>query len=514
MMPERQKTALISVWDKQNLDQLVTDLVSNDYRILSTGGTAKKLQEHGVDVVEISRYTGFPELFDGRVKTLHPKVMGGILARRDVDADQMQEHDIHAIDLVVVNLYPFVETISRANCTLEEAIENIDIGGITLIRAAAKNHAHVLIVVDPEDYDEVCRRISSDQVDDVYRREMAAKAFRTTTAYDAAIAEYLTSNQSFPERLTLTGNLQDVLRYGENPHQDAAFYRFAGKSGGSVSNTVQHQGKELSFNNIADTDAALTCANSFKEPACAIVKHANPCGVAIGANIRSAYHKAFKCDPTSAFGGVIAFNKPLDGETMASILENQFAEVVVAPSVEDEAVENAKRRKQLRLLEVGSPDIDRTEFNVRTVGGGFLVQTADQLTPLQQPLNVVTQRTPNVTEITDLEFAWNVAQFVKSNAIVFCKDGATKGIGAGQMNRVLSVRIAHVRAQEEELLGDGLVMASDAFFPFRDGIDEAAKAGVTAVIQPGGSIRDDEVVAAANEHGMAMIFTGERHFKH
>ena len=513
-MPERKKTALISVWNKQCLEQLATALDTDDYRILSTGGTATTLREIGLEVVEISTYTGFPELFDGRVKTLHPKVLGGILARPEMDFEQMQTHDVHAIDLVVVNLYPFVETISRPNCTLEEAIENIDIGGITLMRAAAKNHAHVLIVVDPEDYDEVCTRITSDQVDNEYRRKMAAKAFRATTAYDAAIAEYLTSQQSFPERLTLTGNLQDVLRYGENPHQDAAFYRFVGKSGGTVSNRIQHQGKELSFNNIADTDAALACATSFKEPACAIVKHANPCGVAIGANIKTAYLKAFKCDPTSAFGGVIAFNNPLDGETMASILENQFAEVVVAPSVKDESVEIAKKRKQLRLLEVGSPDIDRTEFNVRTVSGGFLVQSADRLTPLQQPLNVVTQRTPNVTEITDLEFAWNVAQFVKSNAIVFCNDGATKGIGAGQMNRVLSVRIAHVRAQEEELLGDGLVMASDAFFPFRDGIDEAAKAGVTAVIQPGGSIRDDEVIAAANEHGMAMIFTGERHFKH
>ena len=513
-MPERKKTALISVWNKQCLEQLATALNKDDYRILSTGGTATTLREIGIEVVEISTYTEFPELFDGRVKTLHPKVLGGILARRKVDAAQMQEHDIHAIDLVVVNLYPFVETIKRADCTLEEAIENIDIGGISLIRAAAKNHAHVLIVVDPEDYDEVCVRISSDQVNNKYRRMMAAKAFRATTAYDAAIAEYLTSQQSFPERLTFTGNLQDVLRYGENPHQDAAFYRFAGESGDSVSNRIQHQGKELSFNNIADTDAALACALSFKEPACVIVKHANPCGVGIDANIERAYHKAFQCDPTSAFGGVIAFNRPLDGQTMSTILENQFAEVVAAPSMEREAVENAKKRSQLRLLEVGSTDSQGSEFNIRTVSGGFLVQTADRLTPLQQPLNIVTRRTPNVTEITDLEFAWNVAQFVKSNAIVFCKDGATKGIGAGQMNRVLSVRIAHTRAQEEELLGDGLVMASDAFFPFRDGIDEASKAGVTAVIQPGGSIRDDEVIAAANEHGMAMIFTGERHFKH
>ena len=343
---------------------------------------------------------------------------------------------------------------------------------------------------------------------------MAAKAFRAAAAYDTAIGEYLTRDDSFPEKLTITADLHNSLRYGENPHQDAAFYRFAHVMGGTIGNVVQHQGKELSFNNIADTDAALACVQRFKEPACVIVKHANPCGVAIDINIQRAYEKAFACDPTSAYGGIIAFNKPLDATTLSAIIKNQFAEVIVAPLIEVEALAVAKKRKQLRLLEVGPADSQGDWLHVRTVGGGFLVQTTDHMTPLRQPLNIVTERSPNVTEITDLEFAWNVSQFVKSNAIVLSNDGATKGIGAGQMNRVLSVRIAHIRAEEEGMLTEGLVMASDAFFPFRDGIDEAAKANVTAVIQPGGSIRDEEVIEAANEHGMAMIFTGERHFKH
>ena len=508
------KTALVSVSDKQNLEILATKLREYGYHILSTGGTARAIAKLGIEVEEVSDYTGSPELFNGRVKTLHPKIMGGILARRDVDANEMLVNGISGLDIVVVNLYPFVETIERPDCTREDAIENIDIGGISLIRAAAKNHKDVLVVVDPNDYDEVCDRIANNRIDQDFRAKMAAKGFRVTASYDAAIAEYLTGKESFPETLNLSAELKDVLRYGENPHQKAAYYRRTHASSGTTGRITQYQGKELSFNNIADTDAALTCVRSFDEPACVIVKHANPCGVAIGESIQGAYTNAFKCDPTSAFGGVIAFNRAIDGDMMATIIQNQFAEVIVAPVVGQDAIKAAQKRKQLRLLEVGEFDTVTDQFNVRSVGGGFLVQTSDQITPLEKTLDIVTERQPSEAELRDLEFAWTVVQHVKSNAIVFSKNGATKGIGAGQMNRVLSVRIAHIRAEDEGLLEPGFVMASDAFFPFRDGIDEAAKAGVTAVIHPGGSIRDEEVVQAANEHSMTMVVTGERHFKH
>jgi len=506
--------ALLSVSDKTGITELAETLVAAGVEILSTGGTFKALQDASIAVTEISSYTGFPELMDGRVKTLHPKIHGGILGRRHLDSEAMQAHDIPPIDLVVVNLYPFAQTIAQADCSEERAIENIDIGGPTMLRAAAKNHRDVLVVVDPADYAEVSAAFSDD-IDLAMRRRYAVKAFRHTAQYDATISGYLGADELLPDTISLTFNKLDGLRYGENPHQQAAFYKeAAGTASGNIASYRQLQGKALSYNNIADTDAALECVKIFSEPACVIVKHANPCGVAVAQTIRAAYDKAFATDPTSAFGGIIAFNRPLDGATLAPILEQQFVEVVIAPGVSDDAVNVAKAKKNLRLLSCGDFDGSARGLEFKRVGGGLLLQSADELCLDEAALSVVTTKQPSEAQMRDLMFAWKVAWFVKSNAIVYARDLHTVGVGAGQMARITSARIAAMKATEAGLQVPGSVMASDAFFPFRDGIDAAAGEGITAVIQPGGSMRDAEVIDAANEHDIAMVFTGVRHFRH
>ena len=507
------RRALLSVSDKSGLGELGVALAGHDVEMLSTGGTYRALEQAGVAVTEVAAHTGFPEMMDGRVTTLHPKIHGGILGRRGVDADIMASNDIAAIDLVVVNLYPFEATIAREDCTRELAIENIDIGGPAMLRSAAKNHADVLVIVDPADYAELAERIDNGTVDRPYRERMAAKAFRHTASYDAAIAGYLTDD-AFPETLTLSYERRESMRYGENPHQKAAFYTERSPAAGTVAALEQHQGKALSYNNVADTDAALECVKVFEEPACVIVKHANPCGVATADSAASAYEAAFATDPTSAFGGIIAFNRPLDARTMERIVDKQFAEVVVAPEIGEGVDAVAKRRKNLRLLSTGALEGRGRGREFKRVGGGLLVQDPDELGFEPAQLEVVTQREPTAAERADLQFAWRVAWFVKSNAIVFARDQHTIGVGAGQMSRVVSAKIARLKAEEEGLEVRGAVMASDAFFPFRDGIDTAAEAGITAVIQPGGSVRDDEVIKAADEHGIAMLFTGIRHFRH
>jgi phosphoribosylaminoimidazolecarboxamide formyltransferase/IMP cyclohydrolase len=507
--------ALISVSDKKGLAELGCALADAEIEVLSTGGTYAALETEGVRVTEVAQHTGHPEIMDGRVKTLHPKIHGGILGRRAIDAETMAEHGIDAIDLVVVNLYPFAKTIAQPDCTEETAIENIDIGGPAMLRSAAKNHQDVLVVVDPDDYAEVVEALSSDTIDTAMRRRYAVKAYRHTAQYDATIAAYLGADEPFPEALSLTFNRIDELRYGENPHQAAAFYREAGSADhGVIASYAQLQGKALSYNNVADTDAALECVKVFEQPACVIVKHANPCGVAMGADILAAYNKAFATDPTSAFGGIIAFNRPLDGATLDVILEGQFVEVVIAPEVDEDAVEVAKRRKNVRLLACGRLVDTSRGLEYKRVGGGLLVQSADELCLDEQAMRVVTEAQPSNEQMRDLMFAWKVGWFVKSNAIVYAKDEQTIGVGAGQMARVTSARIAAIKAQDADLTVAGSVMASDAFFPFRDSIDAAASAGITAIIQPGGSVRDPEVIDAANEAGIAMVFTGIRHFRH
>ncbi len=513
--------ALISVSDKTGLVEFARGLSEAGIALVSTGGTYRQLAEAGIEVTEISAHTGFPEIMDGRVKTLHPKVHGGILARRGEDEAVMQEHGIEPIDLVVVNLYPFRETIRKPGCTPGEAIENIDIGGPAMIRAAAKNHAHVGVVTAPEDYDSVLAELrdSANRLSIGLRRRLARRAFAHTSAYDAAIANYLATQieeaPAFPPEFFFHSVKAQDLRYGENPHQRAAFYRDPDAPSGCIASAVQHQGKELSFNNINDTDAALECVKSFSEPACVIVKHANPCGVARADNPRMAYDLAHRTDPTSAFGGIIAFNRAVDGETVSEIIERQFVEVIVAPEYSADALRIAADRKNLRLLSTGSADASTVvATDVRTVTGGLLVQDADIRQVTRDELRVVTEREPDEAELEDLLFAWKVAHFVKSNAIVYARELCTVGIGAGQMSRVDSARIAIIKAQTAKLEVRGSVMASDAFFPFRDAIDAAAEAGVRAIIQPGGSMRDDEVIAAANEAGIAMVFTGIRHFRH
>lgn len=508
------KNALLSVSNKQGIQELARFLTNCGCEVFSTGGTGDVLRKAAIPYTELSDYTGFPELMNGRVKSLHPLVHGGILSRRNLDRAEARQHGITEFDLVVVNLYPFTETICQEGSTWEDAIENIDVGGPAMIRAAAKNHDHVLVVTDPVDYQEVCRRIENANIDECYRREMAAKAFRFTALYDASIAEYFGDSELFPELLGLQYRRKSHLRYGENPHQKAALYE---RESGHQSNTVtlrQIQGKQLSFNNVADADSAMECAMAFETPACVIVKHENPCGVAIGGDAIEAYERAFATDPTSTYGGIVAFNVPLDAETLKQVIENQFVEVLIAPSVSDDAVELAKSRKNLRLLEVSEVPERSKELQVKQVSGGLLVQEADIAETALEDLECVTVRKPSQEEIEDLQFAWRVARFVKSNAIVLAKNQQTIGIGAGQMSRVVSARVASMRAREEGLDKEGCVMASDAFFPFRDGIDSAAKNGVTAVIQPGGSVRDDEVIEAANEHGMAMVLTHMRHFRH
>jgi len=514
--------ALISVSDKTGVVEFARGLHEAGVEILSTGGTARLLQENGIEVTEVSDYTGFPEMMDGRVKTLHPKIHGGILGRRDLDEVVMAEHGILPIDLVAVNLYPFEQTVADPDCDLETAIENIDIGGPTMIRAAAKNHHDVAVVVDPLDYAAVLSEMKQHDgaLTDETRFRLAVKTFEHTARYDGAIANYLGTlefngeKHDFPNTINLQFRQVQAMRYGENPHQKAAFFVEHELAEASVATARQLQGKELSYNNIADTDAALECVKQFDEgPACVIVKHANPCGVALGGNLLEAYDRAYQTDPESAFGGIIAFNRELDGETAAAIVERQFVEVIIAPRVSAEAAEAVAAKKNVRLLECGEwPESPAQRLDFKRVNGGLLVQDADLA--LYNELTVVTKRAPTEEEMADLLFTWRVAKFVKSNAIVYGKDRMTIGVGAGQMSRVNSARIAAIKAEHAGLEVEGSVMASDAFFPFRDGIDNAAQAGIRAVIQPGGSMRDEEVIAAADEHGMAMVFTGMRHFRH
>ena len=516
------KRALLSVSDKTGLIDFARALSAQGIELLSTGGTAKAIRDAGLPVKDVSEFTGFPEMLDGRVKTLHPKVHAGILAVRDNDAHvaTMNEHGLGYIDLVCVNLYPFVQTVSKPH-TLDDAIENIDIGGPAMVRSSAKNYKHVAIVTDPADYagliDEM--KTNGSALGDATRFNLARKAFTHTAQYDGHISNYLTSlnaeggKDQFGEKLTLQFSRAQTCRYGENPHQNGAFYVESNAPAGTSATSRQIQGKELSYNNIADTDAALECVKTFDAaPACVIVKHANPCGVAYGDNLLDAYNRAYQTDPESAFGGIIAFNGRLDGETAKTIVERQFVEVIIAPEVSPEASEAVAAKKNVRLLECGAWSGSVSQMDMKRVAGGLLVQDADIL--LHGELKVVTKRAPTPKEMEDLLFAWRIAKFVKSNAIVYARDRMTIGVGAGQMSRVNSARIAAIKAEQANLVVPGSVMASDAFFPFRDGLDNAAAAGITAVIQPGGSMRDEEVIAAADEHGIAMVFTGVRHFRH
>ena len=522
------RRALISVSDKTGIVSFAKSLHNAGIEILSTGGTYKLLKAEQIPAIEIADYTGFPEMMDGRVKTLHPKVHGGILARRDIDQAVMEEHKIPPIDLVVVNLYPFEATVANPDCDLPTAIENIDIGGPTMLRAAAKNNAWVGVIVNPSDYDRVLAELKENNgaLSAATRFDLAVRTYEHTAAYDAAIANYLgqrvpsgAEDETLPAAFPRTYSMQFVksqdMRYGENPHQKAAFYVEKNPQEASISTAVQLQGKALSYNNIADTDAALECVKSFSDPACVIVKHANPCGVAVASDIGRAYDLAFQTDPTSAFGGIIAFNRELDASTAKAIVERQFTEVIIAPSITAEALKVVAAKQNVRVLSCGQwAATPQHAFDYKRVNGGLLVQDRDIHQITAADLKVVSKRQPSPQEIEDLLFAWKVAMFVKSNAIVYCKDKQTIGIGAGQMSRVYSARIAGIKAAAEKLEVRGSVMASDAFFPFRDGIDAAAQAGISAVIQPGGSMRDDEVIAAADEADMAMVFTSVRHFRH
>ena len=516
------KRALLSVSDKAGIVAFATELHKVGVQLLSTGGTAKLLAESGLPVTEVSDHTGHPEIMDGRVKTLHPKIHGGILARRGQDEDVMVENEIDAIDLVVVNLYPFAQTVANPECSLADAIENIDIGGPTMVRAAAKNHKDVTIVVNACDYDNVIAEMQANggSVSDTLRFDLAIKAFEHTAEYDGMIANYFgtrleQSEGEFPRTYNMQLTKKQDLRYGENSHQEAAFYVENSVQENSVSTAQQLQGKALSFNNIADTDAALECVKEFEQPACVIVKHANPCGVALGDDISSAYERAYKTDPTSAFGGIIAFNRELDAATAEAIISRQFVEVIIAPTVADDALAVCSKKQNVRVLACGDWQGQLTEgYDFKRVNGGLLVQERDFGMVELDDLTVVSKVKPTEQQLKDLMFTWKVAKYVKSNAIVYCKDGMTIGVGAGQMSRVYSAKIAGIKAADEGLVVEGSVMASDAFFPFRDGIDAAAAAGIAAVIQPGGSMRDEEVIAAADEHGIAMVFTGMRHFRH
>ncbi len=517
------KRALISVSDKTGIIDFARTLRELGVEILSTGGTAKLLSDNNVDVIEVSDYTGFPEMMDGRVKTLHPKIHGGLLGRRGIDDAVMADNGIAPIDLVVVNLYPFEKTVARPDCNLPTAIENIDIGGPTMLRAAAKNHNAVTVIVDANDYARVINEMKNNEgiVSATTRFDLATKTFEHTAAYDGTIANYLGATQLDCRKsdFSRTHNSQfrkaQDMRYGENPHQKAAFYVEANPAEASIATAVQLQGKELSFNNIADTDSALECVKQFTETACVIVKHANPCGVAVAHSQLTAYDQAYNTDPTSAFGGIIAFNQPLNAETAEAIINRQFVEVIIAPGINNDAKPILAQKKNVRVLECGEWHDERTPgLDYKRVNGGLLVQDRDLGMISTDQLNIVTQRTPDEQEMRDLLFTWQVAKFVKSNAIVYGRNGMTLGIGAGQMSRVYSARIAAIKAADAKLVIKGSVMASDAFFPFRDGLDSAAEVGISAVIQPGGSMRDNEVITAANEHGIAMVFTGMRHFRH
>ncbi|MFP1810642.1 bifunctional phosphoribosylaminoimidazolecarboxamide formyltransferase/IMP cyclohydrolase [Lonsdalea quercina] len=522
------RRALLSVSDKAGIVEFAQALSERGVELLSTGGTARLLADAGLPVMEVSDYTGFPEMMDGRVKTLHPKVHGGILGRRGQDDAVMAQHDIQPIDMVVVNLYPFAQTVAKEHCTLADAIENIDIGGPTMVRSAAKNHNDVAIVVKSGDYSSIIDELDSHEgsLTDETRFDLAIKAFEHTAAYDSMIANYFgtlvpayhgdTSRPAghFPRTLNLNFIKKQDMRYGENGHQQAAFYIEEEVKEASVATATQWQGKALSYNNIADTDAALECVKEFAEPACVILKHANPCGVAIGDSILDAYERAYKTDPTSAFGGIIAFNRELDEATAQAIVSRQFVEVIIAPSVSDAALRVTAAKQNVRVLTCGQWQQHIPSLDFKRVNGGLLVQDRDLGMVDASQLRVVTERQPTEAELRDALFCWKVAKFVKSNAIVYARDNMTIGIGAGQMSRVYSAKIAGIKAEDEGLVVEGSVMASDAFFPFRDGIDAAAAVGITCVIQPGGSIRDDEVIAAANEHGIAMLFTDMRHFRH
>ncbi|PCJ87118.1 MAG: bifunctional phosphoribosylaminoimidazolecarboxamide formyltransferase/inosine monophosphate cyclohydrolase [Thiotrichaceae bacterium] len=522
------RRALISVSDKDGIIEFAKALHDQGIEILSTGGTAKLLINNLIPVMEVSKHTGFPEIMDGRVKTLHPKIHGGILGRRGIDDGVMKDNDIAPIDLVVVNLYPFKATVAKEDCTLDDAIENIDIGGPAMVRATAKNYAFVSIIVDPIDYSRVLEELSDNEgmVTDATRFDLAVKAFEHTANYDGMIANYLgrvhkndegeITMKELPRTINLQFNKVQEMRYGENPHQHAAFYTEKNVSNACIATAKQIQGKELSFNNIGDTDAALECVKQFdsKEDgaACVIVKHANPCGVSVNNTILEAYDAAYSTDPESAFGGIIAFNRELDGETAKAIVERQFVEVIIAPSISEAAIAAVAEKKNVRLLECGQWQGTNQRLDFKRVNGGLLVQDADLL--LLNEMKVVTEAQPTEQELKDLLFGWKVAKFVKSNAIVYAKNNMTIGVGAGQMSRINSARIAGIKAEHAKLDVANSVMASDAFFPFRDGIDAAHEAGIIAVIQPGGSMRDEEVIAAANEHGMSMVMTGMRHFRH
>jgi len=521
MTPTRPvQRALLSVSEKTGVIELARHLHERGVELLSTGGTARLLAEHDLPVTEVSQHTGFPEIMDGRVKTLHPRIHGGLLGRRDVDTAVMAEHEIAPIDLLVVNLYPFEAAVARPDCTLEDAIENIDIGGPAMLRAAAKNHRDVAVATDPTQYAGIVEALNEHgEIPATLRFRLAVAAFDHVARYDAAISNYLSALDDngqadpFPGQLNATFERVEALRYGENPHQRAAFYRDPQPAPGSLASYRQHQGKALSYNNLADADAAWECVRQFQQSACVIVKHANPCGVAVAPTQLMTYERAFQTDPTSAFGGIIAFNRPLEGDAAQAIVSRQFVEVVIAPEITPAALRALSAKKNVRVLEIpaaaAAPGLD-----YKRIGGGLLVQDADRGSLADVELKTVTARAPSEQELKDLQFAWQVAKYVKSNAIVYARDEQTIGVGAGQMSRVYSARIAGIKAADEGLQVAGSVMASDAFFPFRDGIDAAAEAGITAVIQPGGSMRDDEVVAAADEHGIAMLFTGMRHFRH
>lgn len=540
------KRALISVSDKTGVLEFAKRLSERGVEILSTGGTAKLLMDNGVNVIEVSDYTKFPEMMSGRLKTLHPLIHGGILGRRGKDETVMSDHGIKPIDLVCVNLYPFVKTTSDPNCTLEKAIENIDIGGPTMVRAAAKNHRDVTIVVNAKDYDRVIEEMDAQggSLTLKTRFDLAIAAYEHTASYDAAIANYfgtmaedygikdeseettVVPNEPGEESLHLmkrqfprTFNFQFTklqgMRYGENPHQKAAFYKDESLTNASIATAVQFQGKELSYNNIADTDAAIECVREFlEEPCCVIVKHANPCGVALADNLTDAYIKAFESDSESAFGGIIAFNRELDAKTAQAIIDRQFCEVIVAPTVTEEAKAVVAQKKNIRLLATGDLTLREPRYEFKRVNGGLLVQDADLVNVKLEDLKVVTKIAPTKEQLEELLFAWRVCKYTKSNAIVYTNEKRTLGIGCGQTSRVFSARIAAMRAEDAKLSLEGAALASDAFFPFRDSIDAAAKAGIKCIIQPGGSIRDEEVIEAANEHGIAMVFTGVRHFRH
>jgi phosphoribosylaminoimidazolecarboxamide formyltransferase/IMP cyclohydrolase len=521
-MPIRR--ALLSVSDKSGLASFASELHRRGIELLSTGGTARLLLAQGLPVREVSDYTGSPELMDGRLKTLHPRVHGGLLGRRGIDEGVMRAHGIDAIDLLVVNLYPFAQTIAKPDSNYHDAIENIDIGGPAMLRAAAKNHADVTVLVDPADYALVLGEIDDGGDTSIDTRSwLAAKAFAHTARYDTVIASYLQQRQDFgeqefPDQLPLFFDKRQDLRYGENPHQRAAFYRSPGIRAASVATARLVQGKELSYNNIADADTAIECVRTFQAPACVIVKHANPCGVAVAEDLLQAYRRAYRTDPTSAYGGIIAFNHELDAATVQAILATQFAELIAAPRLTPPAISACSAKANVRVLETGDLHAEaeqlHEELELRSVTGGLLVQQRDVASAAAGELRIVTRRQPDARELEDLLFAWKAVQFVKSNAILFARHGATLGVGAGQMSRVWSTRIAAMKAADEKLEVRGAVMASDAFFPFRDGIDVAASYGIAAVVQPGGSLRDQEVIAAADEHGMAMALTGVRHFRH